>query len=85
MAIFAVMSPGTNPALGVAVGRAFQDNHYAIAEGQYLVAAQSMTTKEVTEKLGAESGALGQIVVLAVTSHYGWHTKDVWEWLQVKS
>ena len=85
MAIFAVMSPGTNPALGIAVARHFSENFYVVAQGQYLVAAQNLTTKEITERLGATSGELGQVIVLASSSYYGWHTKDVWEWIQVKS
>ena len=84
MTVFAVIAPGDNPALSEAVAREFAGRAYKISDGQFLVVADKATISQITEQLGAPTGAIGKILVLPVTSYGGWHDRGIWEWLGVQ-
>jgi len=68
--------------------------------GSWLVASQHQTTKEVAEKIGspmAQKGLISslvkdldsstqvQFVVVPVTTYWGIHSPNTWEWIQSRS
>ncbi|EAA8358369.1 hypothetical protein AB0327_003133 [Salmonella enterica] len=43
-----------------------------------------VTTKELSDFLNISSGAAGRVIVMHVTSYYGYHERELWDWLQIK-
>lgn len=84
MAIFAIIGAGENPALQSAVAREFRSESYQIGQGQWIVSADGMTAKEISERLGIPSGKLGRAIVVSVQNYHGWHATDLWEWIKVR-
>ncbi len=82
MTVFVVLTP-TDRA-DAAIQTTFPGEFLKVAGGQWLVAAGGMTTQEITGRLGAETGDKGQVIVLAVSSYWGWHTNNIWEWIRTK-
>ena len=62
---------------------AFPDNFYEITPQQWLVAANK-TAEEIARTLGIGDGDHGQVMILGVSSYYGWHRKDAWDWMSIK-
>ena len=85
MAVFAVIAPEFNAQLKEAIDANFGgENNYEIAPGQYLVAGHLLTSHQVSTMLGAPGGGVGRVIILRVTSHTGWHARDMWEWITTR-
>lgn len=87
MTTFVVISPASNASLNVlktAIERVFPDRHFEIAPGQFVAVASDLNPVQVGERLGTD-GQVGQFVVFATAGHYGWHRKDLWDWLKAKA
>jgi hypothetical protein len=85
MNAFAVMSKVENPALNEAVEEKFPGASLKLAENTWLVAAKGLTTREVAETIGAKRGGISGVVVARIDSYSGFASRDIWEWLKVKS
>ena len=66
-----------------AVERAYPKDHIKVWPGFWFVVDEA-TTQQVSDKLRISDGSLGQVVVNAVTSYWGYGPKNLWEWLSVK-
>jgi hypothetical protein len=84
MTTFAIIAPEGSEKLKSAVLAAFGDDSFEMAPGQFVVVARDMTSQQIAEKLGA-TGQVGRFIVFTSAGQYGWHRKDLWEWLAVKS
>lgn len=84
MADFAVLGTAENELLRGAIERHFRDAHFHIAEHQWVVADTGATAERVAEKIGAD-GRSGEFVVFSVAGYFGYHRKDLWEWLTLNS
>jgi hypothetical protein len=85
MNVFAAIAPEEDPRLKSAVTAKYGDgSHYVIAPGQFLVFAPGLTSKQVSDSLGAADGGVGRLMVLRVTDYAGWHTRDMWEWINTR-
>ncbi|QKD01474.1 hypothetical protein [Mesorhizobium loti] len=83
MIIYAVLPETDSPALDGRIFELFQGNCRKIGVGQWLIAA-NLTVQGVTELIGVDKGTYGRTVVVGVESYYGWHLKDVWDWIALK-
>jgi hypothetical protein len=83
MAIFVVMTVGDGVDLQSRIAKLYPNDHLHLTTGQWLVAAD-MTAKELSEKLGVVDGSAGRVLVAAISSYYGRHAANVWEWIKVK-
>ena len=83
MAILAVIAPSFSRELADAVTSKFP-RHFEIAPGQYVVWADGSTAQQVGQILGP-NGEVGQFVVFSVAGHWGYHRRDLWEWLTINS
>ena len=82
MPVFAVLAGGDNPELGKRIADKFKDNHYSVFPGQWLVDANE-TVKSMADELTLSAGDVGRVLVLKVDSYYGYHDKDLWDWLEL--
>jgi hypothetical protein len=83
MTVFAIIAPTFNPMLTTAVQRQFP-NHLEFSPGQFVANTTGLTAMQVAQQLGP-NGEVGQFVVFTVAGHWGYHRKDLWEWLSVNS
>ena len=83
MALFAIIAPSDSVLLEVAIKREFPSDHFSIAPGQFAVSAPNVTTQEVAHKIG-DRGEVGQFMVFPISNWWGWHRKDLWEWLTAR-
>ena len=85
MAIFAIVGVGDPDYVHDRLKEHFPEAFYVAGNHVFFVATDNFTTRQVAERLGL-SGETDEIrgVVLLVTSFYGYHDRDLWEWIQVK-
>lgn len=84
MAIFTVFGANNAAALQSAVERKFRGNFLQVGPGQWLLAAEGKTARQVTDELGISDGTNGNAIVTTVGNYWGRHPNDTWEWLKVK-
>jgi hypothetical protein len=88
MALYAIIAPPgpedspTNIALAAAIQTEFPGNFYKIADGQFLVVVDKLTTNQIVEKLNFREGKLGRALVARIETYNGWHSRDLWEWIR---
>ncbi|AWC25434.1 hypothetical protein CO731_04931 [Aminobacter sp. MSH1] len=81
MTVFAIIAPEENEALTRKVEEHFP-SHLEFSPGQFVASSTTgLTAGQAAELLGAE-GQLGRFVVFTVAGHWGYHRKDLWEWLR---
>lgn len=83
MATFLILADEPHKGLGNVIASRFPHNHRLISNGQWAVVAD-MTAQSLCEHLGASEGQYGKVLVSLLTSYYGWHDKDLWDWLALK-
>lgn len=87
MTVFAVIASNDPVALEKKISGNFatQDFH-KVDEKTWLVSppVNIVTAKELVDFLGISSGAAGRVLVLLVSSYYGYHARDTWDWLTAK-
>ena len=76
--------PADNPtftAFQAARNRVFPNGAYRyVDEGQYVAVKSNATSQQIANELGP-NGEIGKFVVFTSGGHWGWHNKDLWEWL----
>jgi len=80
MTTFAIIAPAGDARLQTAVAKLFPAKNFEIAPGQFVVSAAGLTASQVSANLGDDT-KVGQYVVFAVAGYWGYHRKDLWEWL----
>ena len=83
MTIFAIIAPGSNAVLQARVKAAFPKN-FEFSPGQFVAAEAGITAAQASEKISVD-GSAGLFVVFSISSHFGWHKKELWEWLTVNA
>jgi len=84
MSIFVINAQNANPQLAAAIAQAYPDNFFTLAPDQWLVATDALT-KDIADKLNITGGTQGRVAVFKIETYYGWHEKNLWEWLDLKS
>jgi hypothetical protein len=84
MAIFIITAATESPVLASAIARLYPNDHIQIGPGQWLVAAE-LTTRQLSDKLDVTSGNAGNSIFIAgISTYYGRHRTDIWEWIRLK-
>lgn len=87
MTIFVILLSASNPILSKRIVDTFNGDCLSLNETQWLVSS-SATVQEVTAKAGiydasnADNPSLGNAVVFATTSYYGFASTTVWDWIR---
>lgn len=84
MSIFAIIAPAGDARLTAAIDRVFPGRHLQFSPGQFVVSTTGLTSQQIAQSIGAD-GSVGKFVVFSVASHWGFHNKDLWEWLTVNA
>lgn len=83
--IFSITAQTPRPEFGSIVQAQFPDQTYEVFQGPpqtWLVYAPGQTTQQVLTKLGSGNGEDGRIIVTGVSGYFGWHVRDLWEWIE---
>jgi hypothetical protein len=83
MTVFAIIAPEADARLKDAIQRDFTKN-FEFSPGQFVASGSGLTAAQVAQKLGA-NGEVDKFVVFTVASHWGYHRKDLWEWMTANS
>lgn len=62
----------------------YVDNYYQVDDNTWLIASGE-TSQKVAETLDISEGQLGTFLIVALSTYWGWHNKDVWEWIELNS
>lgn len=87
MPVFAIIASGDGPGLGLIIkSKVQQQDYHQVDDDTWLVSAPQniVTPKELSDFLGISSGAAGRVMILHVTTYFGFHKRDVWDWLSIK-
>ena len=83
MIVYLVVSEADRPDLGTQIEIQFPLNSRKVAPAQWLVAANA-TAQSVAETIGLGGGRYGRCMVVGINGYYGWHEKDIWDWIALK-
>jgi hypothetical protein len=82
--IFAIVSfISDNQPLTAAIATHYPNNSFlqATPDARLYFVSDAGTAKDVSDKIGVSDGALGSVVVLAVSGYFGRAPMNVWEWI----
>ena|ERR1039457_4790413 len=91
MALFLVVAIGSSaPDIDAAMREVYPTESYQIEDGKWVVNADSVTSKQVSDKLGitdkpVSPEATVRAIVVSVGGYYGRAQTDLWEWIAAKS
>lgn len=83
MIVYVVLPDNARPDLDQRIRQAFANDARQVTPTLWLVAA-NLTAQGVTERLGAEQGAFGRVIVASIDGYFGWHSKDIWDWIALQ-
>ena len=81
MQVFAVFGMTDSAKIIRQAQEKYPNDHKPIDANSFLVAARGMTSQEVAESIGLDKE---RGIVVAVTAYYGFHNRDIWEWMGIK-
>ncbi len=83
--IFSVFGVVETEKVAARLAAAFPESHLQVGEGQwFVVAPSSLTTTDVSTKLGVTGENTVNAIVTSVGSYFGVAPLSVWEWLTAK-
>lgn len=87
MAVFAVVTSNAPAELESIITSKMQpQDFHRVDDKTWFVNAPGtiVTPKELSDFLGISQGVAGRVLVLHITTYYGYHAKETWDWLSVK-
>ena len=87
MPVFAVIASNDGPGLRLAITtKISSSDHHQVDDNTWFVSAPSgiVTPKELSDFLGISSGSVGRVLLIHVTSYFGFHRRETWDWLSIK-
>ena len=81
MQVFVVFDLSRPAEVEAAIRLHFPDDHLALRDGQWLVAARLMTSRDVCDRLGISEGENGNGIVVAMDGYWGRAPNNIWEWM----
>ena len=83
MPVFLIVSAqDKNPELETKIKTSFPDDHYVLADNQWLIEAEE-TTKDLAEKIGIRDGGFGSAVAFRIEGYSGYNATSLWAWLEL--
>lgn len=80
MAVFLISAEKNNPALDARIKARFPEKHFKLTDNTWMISSE-LLTRQVSDELAITGGSSGQAGVFRVDNYFGWHRKDLWEWL----
>ena len=81
MQVFAVFDV-SNPEVVSRNLQLFHMGNFFVTNNTFFVAASGTTTRQLAESIGfADGGGVNQGIVISVSSYWGRHDPELWEWI----
>lgn len=87
MAVFAVIASSNPEQMSALIAEKIppQDYHQIDDKSWFVSSPEGVVTpKELSDFLGISKGDAGRVIILHVSSYYGFHNRNTWDWLSVK-
>ncbi|MFC5707577.1 hypothetical protein [Aeromonas eucrenophila] len=87
MAVFAVITSNASDKLGSIIPAKLEpQDFHKVDERTWFVKAPGtiVTPKELSDFLGISQGGVGHALIFHITTYWGYHAKETWDWLSVK-
>jgi hypothetical protein len=90
MALFVVLAlKNTDALIETSINEKFPSESYKIEDGKWIINADSITAKQLSDKLGITDKPVSptsvQALVFAVGGYFGRAQPDLWEWMAAKT
>lgn len=85
MFVFAVISNSRSEELQQKLSEVYAIANFQLSETSWFVADTGVTPQEVCEKLNVKPGGISGVVVVRVSSYFGFAQSSIWDWLKVKT
>jgi len=88
MNIFAIIGIDNEEAISQFIKDNFPNNFKSLNTGEWFIATNKTTNEIATfflENQNKEDAEFGLYIFLPVSNWNGWHDKEIWEWLSLKS
>lgn len=80
MSTYAIIAPAADPRLKIAIDRVFPEKNFEFAPGQFVATRTGLTSTQLAAEIGTNE-QVGQYVIFSVSGYWGFHRRDLWEWL----
>ena len=84
MQVFVIFNVSRPVEVGGAIIARFPTDHLQLEGGVWLVAGESLTTKDVGDAIGISEGDNGNAVIAAMEAYWGRAPSHIWEWIKQK-
>ena len=84
MQVFAAFSLADSGSMKKSVDENYSGEYYETKQGAFFITTNGETTRQVATKIGLGDEPAGTGVVVPVTSYWGRHNRELWEWSSVK-
>ena len=86
MQVFAIFALGNPDDTFKRVQAEYPVEDYLLVDGAALVASRGVTTKQVAQRLhlSIEAPPSSAGIVVPITTYWGYHNPDIWEWIRAK-
>ncbi len=84
MQVFAAFSLADPASVRKCANEQYSGDWYETEQGAFFIATSGETTRQVASKIGLGDDAAETGVVVPVTSYWGRHNRELWEWISVK-
>ena len=84
MQVFVVFNVSRPVEVAGAINARFPNDHLPLEGGVWLVAGQSLTTRDVGDAIGISGGQNGNEIINPMEAYWGRAPSDIWEWVGQK-
>ena len=84
MQVFAVFDVSMPDRVKSRLDEKFPDDYFQSGHSTFFVATTGKTTRQMAHEIGVENRGDGRAVIVPVSSYWGVHNSDLWEWISVK-
>ena len=71
MTVFAILNASQPEKIAEALQNGFPENHLPLSSREWLVSANGVTAKDISDKLGITDGSNGSAIVITTSGYYG--------------
>ena len=84
MQVYAVFGVSNPQLMTTILSEKFPNNYFLAQPDAFFVAATGVTTRQLGDKLGFDGSQDLAGIVIPVTSYWGRHSTELWEWINLK-
>lgn len=84
MSVYLIAATQDKPELAAAIARVFPNDYMTLSGSQWAVSA-NVTANAIGASLDANEGRYGRFIIVPLSNYWGWHDKELWNWIALKS